>query len=314
MTTALISHPDCLLHDMDHSIPEVPERINVIHQALINSSFVGELSEFLAPLATKEQLARVHDPEYIDYVYMSSPKEGLIPLDPDTWMNPFTLKAALHAAGAVILGVDLVMSKKTNAAFCNIRPPGHHAEKSTAMGFCIFNNVAVGVGHALEKYNLQRVAIIDFDAHHGNGIENIFRYDDRVLYCSSFEHPFYPFSGADTISDHILNIPLDAGCNSAQLREKIQENWFDKINAFKPEILFFSAGFDAFQNDVMSDLMFKPDDYAWITKEIINLTSHTINNRIVSVLEGGYDLNGLGHCAVAHLQEIVANQKEGKVK
>jgi len=305
MKTALISHPDCLLHNMGHGIPEIPERMTVIEQAISSSDLTSQLQEYLAPLATREQLIRVHDPEYVDYIFMSSPKEDTIPLDPDTWMNPYTLKAALHAAGAAILGVDLVMTGKSKAAFGNIRPPGHHAEKSTAMGFCIFNNVAVGVMHAIEHYGLERVAIIDFDAHHGNGIENIFLNNEKVLYCSSFEHPFYPFSGADTVSDHILNIPLSAGTEGKDVRRKIQDYWYARLVAFKPEILFFSAGFDAFYQDVMSDLMFHIEDYASITRDIIELTRDSTKNRIVSLLEGGYALDGLGDCAVAHLREIV---------
>lgn len=305
MKTALISHPDCLLHDIGHGIPEIPERMTVIEQAISSSDLMCQLQQYLAPLATRDQLLRVHDSEYIDYVFMSSPKTGIIPLDPDTWMNPYTLKAALHAAGAAILGVDLVMTDKNKAAFCNIRPPGHHAEKSTAMGFCIFNNVAVGVAHALEHYGIQRIAIIDFDAHHGNGLENIFFNNKKVLYCSSFEHPFYPFSGADTISDHIINIPLAAGSDGKDVRHKIKEYWYQRLLEFKPEMLFFSAGFDAFYRDVMSDLMFHIEDYAWMTRDIIKLTQGSTQNRIVSLLEGGYALDGLGDCVIAHLREIV---------
>lgn len=305
MKTAFISHPDCLLHDMGHAIPEIPKRMTVIDQAISSSALMSQLQQYLAPLATRDQLLRAHDAEYIDYIFMSSPKTDTIPLDPDTWMNPYTLNAALHAAGAAILGVDLVMTGKSKAAFGNIRPPGHHAEKSTAMGFCIFNNVAVGVMHALEHYGIQRVAIIDFDAHHGNGIENIFFNNKKVLYCSSFEHPFYPFSGADTVNEHILNIPLAAGSDGKEVRRKIQEYWYEPLLKFKPEMLFFSAGFDAYCEDVMSDLMFTVEDYASITRDIIKLTKDTTQNRIISLLEGGYDLPSLGDCALAHLREIV---------
>lgn len=308
MKTALISHPDCLLHDMGHSIPEVPERLSVIDLAITRSGLITQLEQYLAPLATKEQLSKVHNIDYIDYIFMSSPKQGMVPLDPDTWMNPYTLKAALHAAGAVIQGVDLVMTGKANAAFCNIRPPGHHAEKSTAMGFCIFNNIAVGVAHALEHHKMKRIAIIDFDAHHGNGIEDIFRHNEKVLYCSSFEHPFYPFSGADTISNHIINIPLAAGCDGNGIRHKITEHWFQALSDFQPEMLFFSAGFDAYAGDAISDLLFDIEDYAWMTREIIKLTQKTTHNRIVSSLEGGYALDGLGDCVVAHLRELIESK------
>ncbi len=305
MKTALISHPDCLLHDMGHGIPEVPERIKVIDQAISSTDLMSQLEQYLAPQATKDQLLRVHDPEYINYIFMLSPKVGTVPLDADTWMNTYTLKAALHAAGAAVYAVDLIMQGKAPAAFCNIRPPGHHAEKAAAMGFCIFNNVAVGVAHALEHYSMQRIAIIDFDVHHGNGTENIFLNNEKALYCSSFEHPFYPFSGADTVSDHIINIPLASGCNGEKARAKMQEYWYQRLVAFKPEMLFFSAGFDAFYRDNMSNLMFNVEDYGLITRDIIQLTKATTQNRIVSLLEGGYFLDGLGDCAVAHLREII---------
>ena len=211
MTVALITHPDCLLHDMGEAHPEQPARIQVITDELIATGLDLILKKYLAPLVTREQLLRVHDVNYIDSIFHLAPQAGLVALDPDTFMNPYTLKAAQRAAGAAVLGVDLVMSGEVKAAFCNVRPPGHHAEKDKAMGFCFFNNVAVGVAHALDHYKLERVAIVDFDVHHGNGTENIFHNDERVLLCSSFQHPFYPFSGFDTKNDHIMNLPLPAG-------------------------------------------------------------------------------------------------------
>lgn len=308
MGIALISHPDCLLHEMGHSLPEIPARLRVIEDELIRSGLSDILIRYTASAATREQLMRVHTADYIDYIFMSSPNKGLIPLDPDTWMNPFSLKAALHAAGAAINGVDLVISGEVQAAYCNVRPPGHHAENSTAMGFCIFNNIAIAVAHALERHTLRRVAIIDFDAHHGNGIENIFKEDERVLYCSSFEHPFYPFSGADTKSNHIINIPLPAGTDGKVFREKVTEFWLPAILQFKPEMIFFSAGFDAYYKDEMSDLMLNEEDYAWVTREVMNVANKICKNRVVSALEGGYALNGLGACVIAHIRELNSNK------
>jgi acetoin utilization deacetylase AcuC-like enzyme len=300
MTVALISHPDCLLHDMGEQHPEQPARIQVINDELRNM----DLKHYSAPLVTREQLLRVHDENYIDSIITHSPQTGLISLDPDTWMNPYTLQAAFRAAGAVILSVDLIMANEINAAFCNVRPPGHHAEKDKAMGFCFFNNVAVGVAHALEHYNLKRIAIVDFDVHHGNGTENIFQDDKRVLFCSSFESPFYPFSGTETESSHIINIPLPAGTTGKLFREKVAELWFEKIIQFKPEMIFFSAGFDAYIHDDMSDLQLTENDYAWITDKIKKIADKICQGRIVSVLEGGYDLKGLGRCVAEHIHHF----------
>jgi len=305
MTTALISHPDCLLHEMGRDHPEQPARIQSIQNELVKSGLINQLKLYSAPLAHREQLLRVHDEKYVDFIFKISPKDGLIQLDPDTLMNPHSLTAALRAAGANILAVDLVMSGEINSAFCNVRPPGHHAEKNKVMGFCFFNNVAVGVAHALTQYKLNRIAIIDFDVHHGNGTENIFKEDDRVLLCSSFQSPFYPYQGADTNSKHIINIPLQAGTTGKMFREKAEEFWFEAINRFQPEMIFFSAGFDAYIHDEMSELLFTEEDYAWITQHIKQIADHHSKGRMVSTLEGGYNIQGLGHCAAAHIKELL---------
>ena len=307
----LISHPECVLHEMGKHHPEQPARLQVIHDEIIKAGLDKYLKSYLAPLVSREQLLRVHEEHYIDFIFQSAPKKGLIPLDPDTWMNPHTLQAALRAAGAVILGVDHVMANEMTAAFCNVRPPGHHAEKAKAMGFCFFNNVAVGVAHALEHYKLKRVAIVDFDAHHGNGTENIFQHDKRVLYCSSFESPFYPFSGTDTQSKHIINIPFPAGTTGDIFQEKVEELWFKQITQFAPEMIFFSAGFDGFIHDDMSNLLLKEDNYEWLTHRIKQIADMTCQGRIVSVLEGGYDLNGLGRCVVAHIRGLLKDIRSG---
>lgn len=307
MSIALISHPDCLLHDIGQNHPEQPHRLQVIHDELAKSDLNAILRKYDSPIATHEQLLRVHDKNYIASIFSKSPKKGLIALDSDTWMNPYTAQAALRAAGSTILATDLVMSNEVNAAFCNVRPPGHHANKSRAMGFCFFNNVAVGAAHALEHYKLKRIAIIDFDVHHGNGTEDIFRYDQRVFYCSSFESPFYPYCGTETKSKHIINVPLPAGTTGEVFRKKIQECWFNKIREFKPEMIFFSAGFDGYINDEISDFLLIEEDYAWLTHEIKMIADKVCQGRIVSTLEGGYYLNGLGRCVVAHLEALLNN-------
>lgn len=239
MTIGFIYHPDCLLHDMGPFHPEQPARLQAILKAIDKSNLGNNLRYYLAPLASYEDLLLAHDKHYVDAIFATAPKTGVIALDPDTSMNPHTLNAARYAAGAGILATDLVMSDEVQAAFCNVRPPGHHAEKKKAMGFCIFNNVAIAALHALSHHHLKRVAIVDFDVHHGNGTEDIFANDPRVLYCSSFQHPFYPFSGATTVSEHILPVPLRAGSGSQVFQEQVAVSWFAKLTAFAPDCIFF---------------------------------------------------------------------------
>lgn len=305
MSVALISHADCLLHDMGQSHPEQPARIRSIEEHITQSGLDSALQKFSAPLVTGEQLLRVHDAKYIEHIFQLAPKQGFVALDSDTIMNPHSLSAALHAAGAVVYAVDLIMDGKVKSAFCNIRPPGHHAENATAMGFCIFNNIAIGAAHALEHYKLKRVAIIDFDVHHGNGTEDIIKNNKNILLCSSFQHPFYPYSGYDTKSKHIINIPLPLGTTGQTFREKVTELWLQPIAKFKPQMIFISAGFDAYIEDPLSDLLFTESDYAWITQEIKKIADETAHGRIVSSLEGGYHLEGLGRCVVAHIQALL---------
>lgn len=305
MTIAIISHLDCLLHDMGAGHPEQPARIRAIETAIKDANLTALTTYYEAPLATRAQLIRVHDPDYVDHIFKIAPQSGLVCLDPDTCMNLHSLKAALHAAGAVVLAVDLVMENKARAAFCNVRPPGHHAEKSRAMGFCIFNNVAVGVAHAIEQYQLKRIAIVDFDVHHGNGTQDIFQLDERVLFCSSFQHPFYPDSGADTNNHHIINIPLPAGTTGEKYRNAVEEKWLHAIDRFKPEMIFFSAGFDAHTEDEMAGLNLIESDYAWVTEKVRDIANQHCPGRLVSVLEGGYALHALGRSAAVHISKLV---------
>lgn len=302
MQTAFITHPACLKHDMGGYHPESPARLVAVQNQLIADGLFDFLQQHEAPRASREQLARVHSAHYLDAIEAVSPREGMAYLDPDTAMNPYTLEAALRAAGAVVQAVDLVMDGTVENAFCSVRPPGHHATRDRAMGFCIFNNVAVGAAHALAAHGLQRVAIADFDVHHGNGTEDIFAAEPRVMLCSTFQHPFYPHSGAGSGSDHIINVPLPAGTNGTGFRAAITERWRPALEAFRPQLLLISAGFDAHRDDEMAGLNLVEDDYAWVTRQLKEVAVQWGNGGIVSVLEGGYDLPALGRSVTAHLK------------
>ena len=304
MQTAYISHPLCLKHDMGAHHPECPARIHAIEDQLIASGLFGYLQHHDAPEVTREQLLRVHDGDYLDDIASKAPKAGILNLDGDTTMNPYTYPAALRAAGAVVMAVDIVMAQQVENAFCNIRPPGHHAERAQAMGFCIFNNVAVGAAHALAAHGLSRVAIADFDVHHGNGTEDIFRIDPRVMLCSTFQHPFYPYCGADSSNDHIINVPLKAGTSGVEFRTAVTEQWLPALERFQPEFIFISAGFDAHRDEDMGSMRLVEADYAWVTEELKRVAAKYAQSRIVSVLEGGYELHALGRSAMAHIKVL----------
>lgn len=302
---AIISHSDCMLHDMGVDHPECPERLQVIDNAIKKSDLLGHINFYKAPLATREQLLSVHTPEYIDRLYALSPQTGTVTLDPDTAMNPYTLQAALRSAGASVKAVDLVMNNRVNAAFCSIRPPGHHAESDQAMGFCFFNNIAVGVMHALNSYSVKKVAIVDFDVHHGNGTENMLRDDDRILLCSTFQYPFYPFPDLFASRPGIIKIPLNAGTDSTEYRRLVEQYCLSTLRKFSPDFIFFSAGFDAHKEDPLSNINLVTEDYAWLTTEVKKIADKYCGGRIVSTLEGGYALHMLGECVVAHLSGLL---------
>ncbi len=304
MQTAFITHPDCQLHDMGRHHPECPERLQAIADRLIASGVLGCLAEYDAPVATREQLARVHDAEYVDAVAASAPAAGIVHLDPDTAMNPHSYAAALRAAGAAVLATDLVLAGKAANAFCCVRPPGHHAERRRAMGFCFFNNVAVGAAHALDAYGLERVAVVDFDVHHGNGTEDIFRHDQRVLMVSTFQHPFYPYSGIDGRSERMVNIPLAAYTDGGGFRRAVESHWLPALNRFQPQAIYISAGFDAHREDDMASLGLVEADYVWVTQQVEDVAARHASGRIVSVLEGGYNLDALGRSVTAHLKVL----------
>jgi acetoin utilization deacetylase AcuC-like enzyme len=304
MPTAFVTHRDCQRHDMGRHHPECPERLQAIEDQLIASGVIGCLTEYEAPLATREQLMRVHDPDYLDAISAASPASGIVHVDPDTAMNPYSYTAALRAAGASVLATDLVVARKARNAFCSVRPPGHHAEHGRAMGFCFFNNVAVGAAHALEAHGLERVAVVDFDVHHGNGTEDIFRNDERVLMVSTFQHPFYPYSGVDGRSERMINIPLPAYTAGPGFRHAVELDWLPALERFRPQALFISAGFDAHREDDMASLGLVEADYAWVTQRIVAVAEQYANGRIVSMLEGGYNLSALGRSVVAHLKVL----------
>ena len=302
---AVISHPDCLEHDSGPHHPESPDRLHAINNQIIMSGLDFVIRRFDAPLASREQLALAHDRTYVDHVFSVAPKEGSVELDGDTVMSPGSLDAALRAAGAGILGVDLIMKGEAGPVFCAIRPPGHHAEHDKAMGFCLFNNIAVAAAHALKEYGFQRIAIVDFDVHHGNGTEDIFRNDERVLFCSSFQHPFYPYTGHDSDASNLVDVPLKAGTDGPAFRKAIKEHWLPALERFRPQFIFISAGFDAHVYDEMSGLQLTEADYGWITGELLSIAKKHAEGRVVSMLEGGYEPGALARSVVSHLKSLL---------
>jgi len=308
MPVAFISHADCLIHDLGPDHPECPARLHAVNDRLIASGLELALRQYDAPQADRALLERVHDPAYVARILDRLPEEGRIWLDVDTAVSRAGLCSALHAAGAAALGVDLVLGGEVRVAFCAVRPPGHHAGRASSGGFCIFNNVAIAASHAFDAHGLARIAVVDFDAHHGNGTEEIFADDSRLLLCSSFEHPFYPFCGADTRSDHIINVTLDSGIAGAIFREQVAERWLPALERFAPELVLISAGFDAHAEDDMSHLRLREPDYRWVTEEIRGIAERHANGRIVSVLEGGYALSALGRSVAAHIDVLIGGQ------
>ena len=304
MTTAFITHADCAKHDMGAHHPECPARLAAIEDQMIASGIGQVLSRYDAPLASDAQIERVHPAEYVSAIREAAPKSGTVHLDPDTAMNPHSLNAALHAAGAGILATDLVMKGEVENAFCSVRPPGHHATRAKPMGFCIFNNIAIAARHAIDAHGVKRVAIIDFDVHHGNGTEDIFTGDSQVLMVSTFQHPFYPYSGTEPAADNMVNIPLAAGSGSKAFRDAVTRFWLPALEGFEPQLVLFSAGFDAHAEDDMAMLALQDSDYAWVTEQVKDVTDRYTNGRIVSMLEGGYDLSALGRSAVQHLRVL----------
>jgi len=303
MTTAYISHPDFMKHEMGHHHPECPERIQAIEDQLIQSRLDSHLKRIDPPLATEADITRVHSEDHLAFIKSKAPTSGYAMIDGDTIMNSSTWNVSLRAAGAAIAAVDAVMKGEVNNAFCAVRPPGHHAEPHRSMGFCVFNTIAIATRYALEQYDLDRVAVIDFDVHHGNGTEAAFIDDPHVLMCSFFQHPFYPYSGLEG-GDNMVNIPLPASTSGKVVREMISKIWIPRLQEFKPQLIMISAGFDAHREDDLGQMGLVEDDYVWITQQLMNVANQTCKGKIVSCLEGGYNLSALGRSVVAHLKTL----------
>lgn len=304
METMYLTHPSCKRHEMGSWHPERPQRLDAIADQLLANGLLTFLNEQQAPAATREAILRVHGADYLDGLRARAPQEGYIEIDPDTLMNPHTYEAALHAAGAGIAAVDAVMQGQAANAFCAVRPPGHHARPNQAMGFCFLNNIAIAAQHAMQVYGLKRVAIIDFDVHHGNGTEDAFAGDERVLMCSFFQHPFYPHCGATGAAPNMVNIPLPAYTSGEAVRALVDDFWLPRLRAHAPEFIFISAGFDAHREDDIAQMGLVEADYRWITEQLVELADQLAQGRIVSMLEGGYDLSALGRSVVAHLRAL----------
>jgi len=287
----------------DH--PEDPSRLGAIEDRLHAAGLFHFLQHYDAPEVSRAQLERVHEIRYLDDLDRLSPREGLVHLDLDTVMNPHTLDAARHAAGAVVLATDLVIRGEMDNAFCSVRPPGHHAERSKAMGFCFYNNIAVGAAHALAQYGLERVAILDFDVHHGNGSEDIFRNDDRVMVCSTFQHPFYPDVPFAHNHPRLVNVPLKEGDGGEDFQLAITQKWEPSLDAFAPQMIFVSAGFDAHRDDDMAGLNLTEMDYGWVTERILAMAERHTGAKVVLALEGGYEPHALGRSVEACLRVLM---------
>lgn len=308
MSTVIFSHPDCLRHEMGDWHPECPARLQAIDDQLIASGLANLIDHREAPLASVDALARVHSETAIAKVRDQLPPPGEYhPLDADTLLNQHSWQAALRAAGAAIAATDAVIRGEVDNAFCAIRPPGHHATPATPMGFCLFNNVAIAAAHAMQVHGLERVAIVDFDVHHGNGTEEAFAGDPRVLMVSFFQHPLYPYSGVHpegSVPTNLVNIPVPAYTRGDTVRELVRQHWLPALDAHRPELIFISAGFDAHREDDIAAMGLVEADYAWMTRQLVALAQRHAGGRIVSCLEGGYALSALGRSVVAHLKVL----------
>jgi acetoin utilization deacetylase AcuC-like enzyme len=302
----LYTHSVCLQHDPGPGHPESPARLRAVLEALDQDRF-ATLDRIEAPRATREQLLRVHTPAHVDRILAITPDADTVRLDEDTLMSPASAEAGLRAAGALVAAVDAVMAGTTTRAFCAVRPPGHHATPDTAMGFCLFNNVAVGAAHALAAHGLKRVAIADFDVHHGNGTQDIFQREPRVLFASSHQQPLYPGTGNPDEQGvgNIVNAPLSSGEGSYEFRALWNDALLPKLHAFKPQLVLISAGFDAHQRDPLANLQLQTEDYAWITQQLVELARAHAGGRLVSTLEGGYDLQALAASVSAHVSALM---------
>lgn len=305
MSTAIYSHPDCLRHEMGEWHPESPARLEAIEDQLIRARLDGLVERRTPPLAELPALMRNHSAEAIALVRDNLPGPGeYYPLDADTLLNEHSYQAALRAAGAAMAATDAVIAGDIDNAFCAIRPPGHHARPGGPMGFCLFNNVALAALHALDSHGLERIAIIDFDVHHGNGTAETFHDDPRVLMASFYQHPFYPYAEPEPLTANRVNIPVPARSGGDVVRQLVIDHWLPALHAFRPEMIFISAGFDAHREDDLGEMALVEADYAWITRQIMAVAKEHAHGRIVSCLEGGYNLSALGRSVVAHVKVL----------
>ena len=312
MSIVYFSHPDCLLHEMGEWHPESPARLHAIEDQLIASGLSGLIARRDAPLAALDDIRRVHSEPVLQRIRRHLPASddaAYFALDADTLINTHSWQAALRAAGAAVAATDAVIAGEFSTAFCAVRPPGHHATPDASMGFCLFNNIAIAIRHALAIHGLSRVAVVDFDVHHGNGTEAAFFDDPRVLMVSFFQSPLYPYSGeyADGMRpSHLVNIPVPAYTRGDCIRELIQRDWLPALHAHQPEMIFISAGFDAHREDELASMGLIESDYAWITQQLVAVAAQHAQGRMVSCLEGGYHLSALGRSVIAHLKALAS--------
>jgi acetoin utilization deacetylase AcuC-like enzyme len=306
MSTAWYAHADCLGHEMGTWHPESPARLGAIEDRMIASGLVDVVRHEDVPLADDADILRVHTQAHVDALRDLAPAAGYAAFDADTLMSPGTLQAVWRAAGAAVAATDAVIHGDARNAFCSIRPPGHHATRSRAMGFCFVNNIAVAARRALDVHGLERVAVVDFDVHHGNGTENIFAGDERVLMVSFFQHPFYPYSGTDHPAANMINVPVPAYADGGVVRKLVAAEWLPALAAFEPQMIFISAGFDAHREDDVGQMRLVEADYVWMTEELMKVADRYADGRIVSCLEGGYNLSALGRSVAAHVKTLAA--------
>ena len=306
-TTAWYAHADCSAHEMGAWHPESPSRLAAIDDRMIASGVAEMVCREDVPLAEAADLLRAHTQAHLDALHRHAPDAGYAALDADTMMCPSTVRAVLRAAGAAVAATDAVIEGRARNAFCSIRPPGHHATRTQAMGFCFVNNVAVAVRRALDVHGLERVAVVDFDVHHGNGTENILAGDERVLMVSFFQHPFYPYSGVERPAANMVNVPLPAYSDGAAVRSVVEAKWLPALEAFAPQMIFISAGFDAHREDDIGQMRLVEADYVWLTERLMAVADRHADGRIVSCLEGGYNLSALGRSVAAHVKALSEN-------
>ena len=307
MTTLLFAHESSALHDTGNGHPERPERIRAVMDALAADVFVP-LERRVAPAADLVDLDRVHPAGYVERLLAAVPKEGLARIDPDTVVSPQSGEAALRASGAIVAAIDAVVAGEATNAFCAVRPPGHHAEPGRSMGFCLFNNIAVGALHARAAHGLDKIAVVDFDVHHGNGTQAVCESDPGLLFASSHQFPFYPGTGAasETGVGNVFNLPLASGSGSTEFRAGFEDRILPALRAFRPELILVSAGFDAHARDPLASLQLSEDDYTWITRELCAIAGEFCVGRLVATLEGGYDLEALAASVAAHVHELMS--------